>query len=268
MRGIYVLIKGIPPFLASKGNQRMDQDYSNIKILSITLSGSRLYGLDKEDSDYDYIMTFLDLTPIVLTGVITSRNMPQLKEGNVETQRIEYKNFIKLALDGKSSALDVLWCDEEDIRHIEPEIQRLREIRSEFINKKYIHSLIGYAITEKRKAFGLTTGKLGKTRKEDIEKYGYSTKNASHCIRLLWQGIELINNKKITIKLSKDRVEFIHYIRNGKEKAKVVDSNLEKMISRLQKNQDVNTLPDKPNIDKIFKVVGEDMVKIYTEEFK
>lgn len=59
-----------------------------------------------------------------------------------------------------------------------------------------------------------STRHLGDRRKDSIEKYGYSVKNAYHAIRLLHQGIELLTNATMTF----PRPEAGHLIdiRNGK----------------------------------------------------
>jgi predicted nucleotidyltransferase len=86
-------------------------------------------------------------------------------------------------------------------------------------------------------------------REELLLKYGFDTKFASHLIRLMLEGIELLQTGGLVFPL-KER-QMILDIKNGKwEIAKILNfsNELEKEIESLAIN---SKLPDKPNIDKL-----------------
>jgi len=89
--------------------------------------------------------------------------------------------------------------------------------------------------------------KLGKQRKESIEKYGYSTKNAAHCIRLLFEGIELLKTGELTFPRPDDELVLLKAIRSGEKTIEEVTVKFEELEIKLKEAADVSTLQNKPN---------------------
>lgn len=94
-----------------------------------------------------------------------------------------------------------------------------------------------------------STRKLGERRKEDVEKHGYSVKNAYHAIRLLDQGIELMNNHILTF--PRRNVEELKAIRNGDFSLEDIEKRFNELNIELKKAQETSTLPEKPNYHSI-----------------
>lgn len=85
--------------------------------------------------------------------------------------------------------------------------------------------------------------------------FGYDTKHASHLIRLLKEGIELVNTGKIVFPLTyKDE---LLDIRNGKYTYKEIIEWAEQLKEQLNKSPDLKGQPDYPAINIIYRRLCE-----------
>lgn len=86
--------------------------------------------------------------------------------------------------------------------------------------------------------------KLGKSRKDNIEKYGYSVKNAAHCVRLLLEGIEILSTGSITFPRPNDELELLISIRNGKICVDEIDQIFMNLNNKLDDANNNCSLPE------------------------
>lgn len=83
----------------------------------------------------------------------------------------------------------------------------------------------------------LLTGK----RKESYDKYGYCSKNAAHCLRLLSQGIELLRSKIITF--PRPDANFLLAVRSGEVSWSEIESRYHSLEIELDRANLETTLP-------------------------
>lgn len=95
---------------------------------------------------------------------------------------------------------------------------------------------------------------LGKQRKESIEKYGYSVKNAAHCIRLLTEGAEILETGDLKFPFDTKTRELLLSIRYGKLSFKEIDELFKEKNELLRKSLDKSELPDKIDMRKVNKL--------------
>lgn len=84
-----------------------------------------------------------------------------------------------------------------------------------------------------------------KKRAELEEKFGYDTKHASHLVRLMRMGKEILETGQVHV-FRPDREELLG-IRNGSWKYKQVEEYAEKMQEEIVKICETSKLPNKPN---------------------
>jgi predicted nucleotidyltransferase len=166
----------------------------NTLLLYDCITGSRAYNLVSPTSDTD---TRRIVTPTDLDYFF---GMKSFDVGNVvttqENDSTDYslRRFIQLAMTGNTIMLELLFAPQSVIKYMHPLFHKYFFLnKKEFVTKELYKVMRGYAIAEFRRTIGETTRMLGKERKEDIEKYGYSAKNASHCIRILHCATEALN---------------------------------------------------------------------------
>lgn len=78
-------------------------------LISMTPTGSRLYGTHHAESDYDYVMIYTDSS---LTGHNKHKNMKQKLQGDDDVQRRSLDSFIISCNKGSANDLDVLYSSQ------------------------------------------------------------------------------------------------------------------------------------------------------------
>lgn len=131
------------------------------KILKIR-SGSYLYGTNTENSDQDYLGIYLN-TKEELLGLQSSEELTENIESKAENGRntkdavdckyYELRKFCRLALKGNPTILEILFVNKENILEITKEGEELLSLRNEFLSKNIYNSFMGYAFSQKKKAF-------------------------------------------------------------------------------------------------------------------
>jgi predicted nucleotidyltransferase len=98
----------------------------------------------------------------------------------------------------------------------------------------------------KRHYDAYTSWKTGRNKKRAVleEKHGYDTKHASHLVRLMRMGQEILTTGKVLV-FRPDREELLA-IRNGAWTYDQVEEYAESMQNKIAKSYETSKLPDKP----------------------
>ena len=118
-----------------------------------------------------------------------------------------------------------------------------------------------------KKARALIKDRLDKftNRKELIHQYGYDLKYSSHLIRLLHEGIELLNTGQIKFPLA--CADEILSIRRGERTLEQVIKRAEELENQCRKSFESSHLPAKPRFNEINDFVIEQMKKSVVDSF-
>lgn len=140
--------------------------YNNVKIevILIAPAGSRLYGNERDDSDYDYRGVFivdndikLGIKPVLETissPEFFAKLSDEFNLGLVDTSDCvlyELSKYAKLALDNNPNILDILCVPESSMIYINYKGLKLINAKKFFISKKTKHTLSGYAVSQLKK---------------------------------------------------------------------------------------------------------------------
>lgn len=90
---------------------------------------------------------------------------------------------------------------------------------------------------------------LGEKRKESVEKFGFSVKNAYHSIRLLDQGAELMRTGKITF--PRPNCDELKKIRNGEVTIEELDVRFRELDKQLEIAAGKSNLPHSADMEAI-----------------
>ena len=228
------------------GNKVHTGAQKTMKTVYEVLYGSRAYGTATPDAD-------IDIRGILLPTIDESLSMVELKDIRYEKENdkgiledvVMYpiQKFFRLAVKSNPSVCEWMFVSSENIRIMEPAGKMIRDNRLMFLSKEIYPRFRGFAYSEFSSLTKLT-GKTGEKRKKKILEYGYNPKSASNCIRLLEQGIELLETANLT--MPRPNCEELKAIKLGKltyqDIVKQFDSLLKKLDLALKKSK----LPDKP----------------------
>lgn len=216
--------------------------------------GSHLYNLATEKSDEDFRGVVVCTHPDYLFGL---RNFEQITTLEPDEVKWNLLKFIKLALSCNTVALEVLFAPDNYVLECNEFGQLLRGNKEKFLSKRIYNVIKGYAYDEYRRALGETTGKLGNKRKQELEKYGYSRKNASHCLRLLKTGINLFLFNQYQTSWYKDEQCLLMDFKTGQYKKHNFEYWFLILMNGLEKAFENTKLPDNSDETFIHKITTE-----------
>ena len=190
-----------------------------------------------------------------------SRSQP----GDLDLTIYSLKKYVRLAAKGNPSILCLLFVPEDmcSIKRIWGSL--LQSMSGRFISKKTIRQYIGYMTAQKERLFG-ERGQKRVNRPELVEKYGYDTKYAMHCLRLGFQGKEIASGK-LTFPMEEPIKTLLQDIRTGQYKIDFVRSVYETLLYELEQILK-GDLPDEPDIKSINKFLEETYLDYWTSHYR
>lgn len=165
-----------------------------IKILCRYLGGSHLYNLNTPASDLDERGVFLTTDPAYIIGL--NRHDEERKLNELEDKVLrEFQHYMRLIQKGNTEALECLFAKDEAFLELSFNFKMVRKFAYDLIDsERFYKSLRGYAQGEYALALGKRTGVLGSKRQAALKKYGFSPKNCTNLLRLLYTGIHFYKN--------------------------------------------------------------------------
>jgi len=132
--------------------------------------------------------------------------------GDLDLTIYSLRKFCRLAAQGNPSVLVLLWLPEHIIK---TELGRgLLDIREAFVSREAGWRFLGYLTGQKKSLTGERNQKVN--RPELVEKYGYDTKFAMHALRLGFEGIEYLTQRRLTLPVAEPNLSTLRAVRAGK----------------------------------------------------
>lgn len=237
-----------------KGGNTMPWAENN-RIL-VTLGGSHAYGLSTPESDEDY--RGVALPPVSWLVGFPPRDYAsqtaETKGGATDTVIHTLAKFCGLALKGNPNMLEVLFCRDAEVTLRTEAGDMLRRSRDAFLSRHTYASMSGYSFGQLKQMRSHTTNHGA--HREQIERYGYSTKNAMHLIRLLLMARELLRDGECNVYREQDR-DFLLRIRAGSMTANEVQTLAEDLDRECLSLRDHSPLPEDPDRARIESILME-----------
>ncbi len=124
-------------------------DWLEDRTILYTQFGSRAYGTDHPESDYDYKGVCVPPRKY-RDGFLHRFKQAEIKKP-VDSTVYDIRKFFRLAVSCNPNILDVLWADDDAIIHITPVGEMLRAAKTDFLSKKALYSFRGYAMSQLRR---------------------------------------------------------------------------------------------------------------------
>ncbi|QNO01062.1 nucleotidyltransferase [Mycobacterium phage CELFI] len=226
---------------------------AEIRPLIIGEIGSFAHGLNREDSDHDYIGIYADPPEALIglkppVGAVRQRDKPEgvkSEAGDSETQFYGLRKYVSLVCQGNPTVMTLLFTP----NLIFPDMIRLQENRQLFLSKRLAARHMGYADSMSARLTGERAPRTN--RPELIEAHGYDTKAAFHALRLLMQGHEMLVSQEMQMPMMELRRDYLLSIRNGEVAQEQVLEDIRDWRDMIQRAEATTSLPDEPNRAKI-----------------
>lgn len=217
--------------------------------------GSIAHGTHIPSTDPDSIDD-IDYMSIFVPGLDHYFGIKQTKETREtfidEHDLVEYelRKYMGLLLKSNPNVLSLLWLPEKHYIFKNDCGQELIDHRSIFVSKLAFDSFYGYAYSQIKHAGKIGgRGFRGQKRSELVERHGYDTKNAAHCIRLINMGTEFLKDGILRIDRSAIDADLLLAIKTGAWSFDKFVSESTSLLKKMKDTCDTSHLPDKPNYE-------------------
>lgn len=236
--------------------QKLAEDNLILKVVT----GSHLYGFNTNKSDVDYQGIFIPPKQYVYGLQYCDEVRVNTKTGcNSKGQDIAGQDyvcynlikFIKLARNNNPNIISIFYTPQNRICFKNKYGNMLLENAHLFLSKKAYHTYRGYAHQQKSKLLSKNPIE-GSKRKELVDEYGYDTKYACHLIRLLYECLEILVEKKVTYPLV--HAKELLKIRNGEYDLDYIFSEahrLEELVDEAYVGSDLQHSSNNVEIEKL-----------------
>ena len=178
--------------------------------------------------------------------------------GDLDLTLYSLRKFCRLAARGNPSVVILLWLPTHIVKT--PLGAQLIEKREAFISQVSGARFLGYLVAQKMKMKGERAHTVN--RPELVARYGYDTKFAMHALRLGYEGIELLTQRRLTLPVAEPNLTTLRAVRSGKINEAGALELIEDVEARLRELVDRCTWePDNGAIDRF-------MVRAHMEHWR
>lgn len=171
---------------------------------------------------------------------LSVRSQPDgVPSGPGDTDRNLYtlRRFLNLAAAGNPSIMLVLWGPVMQSNAIGDE---LRAMAPAFIGRHIIPKYRGYMKAQRDRLLGLRGGRHGTMRETDA---GFDTKYAMHAARLGFQGIEILQERHLTLPIPGAAGTWLRAVRRGEVPLDAIIERIDALDRRLGQLADDDAIP-------------------------
>lgn len=235
-------------------------EFVNKNLCLLIHGGSFSYGCELDSSDFDLFGVCVpDIKYIYHAGITGFDDVPvfnDYQQHGIMYDGIKYDikiysivQFVKLCASGNPNILDILFAGEHCVLYQNNIIQHIRNRYDLFITKQCIGRYLGFANNHfKSNENRLKSGNFPESRKHLYDKFGYDTKDISHCIRALLTIRDMLKYNKYELDRHKNTVLAIKTGQLTLKECLQLRESLVNQISNLETN---SKLPDGPDMVEI-----------------
>jgi predicted nucleotidyltransferase len=220
------------------------------------LHGVKLQGMDDTDVYGIYVekpWLALGLESLEHFVASTSPQTRRNSASDVDVICYSLRRWASLAAKGNPTILHSLFTPGDPD---EAEWSSILERREIFLARTHARKYLGYAEAQLKRMCGQRgKGKHGQ-RPEIIGEFGYDTKAAMHTLRLLYEGIELMKDRHVTLPRASRERDLLLGVRQGEWSEERVIRHANRLMKTLQESAEVSSLPETVDLTSVSKLVG------------
>jgi len=172
---------------------------------------------------------------------------------DIDVTLYSLRKWAGMSAKGNATALHFLFAEPQEV---DPRIWKMIQAKRElFLSRSSAKQFLGFADDQFKRLTGEKgAGKKGQ-RPEYIGKYGYDTKAAMHGLRLLYECLELMAHKRIT--LPRPEKELLIEVRSGEWQLERVLAHAKKLAKEVEEAVAGSPLPEKVDRHAISELVAQ-----------
>ena len=172
---------------------------------------------------------------------------------DIDVTLYSLRKWAGMAAKGNATALHFLFAEPQEV---DPRIWKTIQAKCEFfLSRSSAKQFLGFAADQFKRLTGEKgAGKKGQ-RPEYIGKYGYDTKAAMHGLRLLYECLELMVHRRIT--LPRPEKDLLIEVRTGEWTLERVLAHAKKLAKEVEEAVAGSPLPEKVDKTAISKLVAQ-----------
>jgi predicted nucleotidyltransferase len=172
---------------------------------------------------------------------------------DVDVTLYSLRKWAGMAAKGNATALHFLFAEPHEVAPATWEmVQKHRDL---FLARSSARQFLGFADDQFKRLTGEKgTGKKGQ-RPEYIGKYGYDTKAAMHGLRLLYECLELMQHRRIT--LPRPEKDLLIEVRGGAWKLDKVLAEAKRLSREVEEAVSTSPLPERVDRTAISKLLAQ-----------
>lgn len=175
----------------------------NMRTVYCAYRGSQAHGtyIPSSYDDVDYMLVDMPRETDCYGALVGTWTGKELMEGPLDQVTYEFRHWVNLLAKGNPNVMSSLWMPDKAIQKVDWPYVVIRENRKMFVTRNVSNAFSGYAYSQMKRmtAFQKYEGYMGAKRKELVDKYGFDVKNASHLLRLLRMGAELLRDGELIV---------------------------------------------------------------------
>lgn len=218
-------------------------------LLFLHVGGSRLYGTDTADSDWDVRGVTLAPKSYWVGARTFEQAEAQVPELGLDVVIYDLRKWLRLAVNVNPNVVETLYVDASSGAVIRSAAawEWIAARARRLISRRAHAGYHGYATSQLKKMMTKQANKTG--RREIAEAHGFDTKFAMHGFRLARQGIELLRTGTMTFPRP-DR-EQLRMIRDGKvyQDSQTCIAEWEREAAELDRALAGSCLPEKADFE-------------------
>jgi len=183
-------------------------------VVGSTAHGTAVDGQDDRDEMGVFVEPPENVCGLVPCDHYVYRDQPddhRSQPGDLDLTMYSLRRFCRLAAQGNPMVLLLLWLPAHLTRsELGAELTAIREA---FVSAESGRRFLGYLVGQASRLKGQRARTV--KRPELVAKYGYDTKFAMHALRLGYEGIELMTDRRLTIPVAEPNLTRLRAVRSG-----------------------------------------------------